>query len=513
MTRRLGVALLACGLAGSAAAQPYGAEPYGSNRAGGAAEPRATARQEPAQRLCEDDEPLVACFERRYRESLTELSEEAGIERTREQFSRLAGVATGSDVGNARSSITDLIPIASLTGLLSDFGTDEDSGAFSANLNLPMLTGPDRNFQLRATLDTSPALFSPVREALAEAVLEERVADLEDSLNGLGDFGFAVTYNHTSRRFGRAFGKNRALFETLFLGVLQRARAAGAGEESERLFELADTLSRVLSGSDEPLAEVAGELSEADRAVAERAVARAADAVAQQQVRIEQAYESAGLPGFYRLLNNQPQLTLTGVYHRRDALVGQDQLGMRIGLEMGLANLNGFRGEAADRCGLVGTPGAAAGADEAVLAACLDSFTDYAARHSTRLEDGDRFSFHLSYDHLLDYTLELPDDDVRLMVPASDMWVFGLAYGRYLSPGDADDDSRIDLEVDYEKPGDDIRNERMVVSFTWTLRIADLTVPLGFVWANREEFLADADRTFGAHFGVKFDLTGVLEGG
>jgi hypothetical protein len=502
LVARIGAVLLASGFAGSAVAEPH------------AEGPQAAAQQERgAEHLCRDDEPLVACFERIYDESLTALSEEAGIERSREQFDRLAAVATGTGVGNARSSLTDLIPIASLTGLLSDFGTDEDSGAFSANLNLPMLTGPDRNFQLRGTLDTSPALFPPVREALAEEVRAARSADLEESLNGLGDFGFEVTYNHASRRFGRAFGKNRALFEALFVGVLQRARAAGGDDESERLFELADTLSRALPNAEEPLVETAGELSAADRAAAERAVARAAGAVAQQQLLIEQAYAAAGLPDFYRLLNNQPQLTFTGTYHRRDALIGQDQLGFRIGLEMGLANLNGFREQAAGSCRGVDAAGGSGGADEATLAACLDGFTQYAARHSARLENGDRFSVHLSYDHLLDYTLDLPDDDVRVTVPASDTWVFGLAYGRYLSPGNADDDSRIDLAVDYESPGDDVRNERLVVSFTWTLRIADLSVPLGFVYANNDEYLDDVDTTFGAHFGVKFDLVGVLAGG
>lgn len=461
--------------------------------------------------LCRDNERLADCYQRLYDQEIDRLTEANRSEQSR----RLAEAATGTRVGGAGSVITDLIPLLTVTGLLSNVGEDDDTGVISANINLPVFSGLGRDFQLRGTVDTSPELFGPLREALREDGRNARVEELLQGLDDVDDFSLQATYNRTSQRFGRAFEQHRELFDTLFDGVLQQAGIERDAMSNALLFQLQERLLAALPESDAPLAARAGELSPEERVTVEQAIVAAIREDARQQLLLERAYRSNRLPDFYRLLNNQPQLTVTATYRGRDELVGQDELGLEVGYEVGFANLDRFEERAGEGCARVrrapdprgqDSPGRDS-RDPESLADCLDAFAGYVDDHAGTLENGDRLSLSVSYRRVGSYALDLPDDGVGLALPASDVWRVGLGYGRYLDPG-ATDDGRIDMTIDYENATGDTRNERFIASVTWTTKIGGLSVPLGIVYANRGELLGDVDAELGAHLGVKFDFGG-----
>lgn len=51
--------------------------------------------------------------------------------------------------------------------------------------------------------------------------------------------------------------------------------------------------------------------------------------------------------------------------------------------------------------------------------------------------------------------------------------------------------------------------DRLVITATMNLKVGEMDVPLGIVYANHGKYLGEVDKQFSAHLGLKFDLKGL----
>jgi hypothetical protein len=162
----------------------------------------------------------------------------------------------------------------------------DDAGSLTVDANVPLPASDRRQWRLRIVL-THPELSAQAREAVSRRFTGQ--GSFDANLKTLDDVVGSLTYAFSNRRFGRSIESHRSMFAVLTEAEGRRAESSNA-EAS--------------------------------------------------------AVNAALLRDFGTLLGNQPQLFVTGEYHRRRDLIGPREWSTRLTWETGSQNLNGFyRGE------------------------------------------------------------------------------------------------------------------------------------------------------------------------
>jgi hypothetical protein len=162
----------------------------------------------------------------------------------------------------------------------------DDAGSLTVDANVPLPASDRRQWRLRIVL-THPELSAQAREAVSRRFTGQ--SSFDANLKTLDDVVGSLTYAFSNQRFGRSIEPHRSMFAVL--------------------------------------TETEGRRAESSNVEAS-------------------AVNAALLRDFGTLLGNQPQLFVTGEYHRRRDLIGPREWSTRLTWETGSQNLNGFyRGE------------------------------------------------------------------------------------------------------------------------------------------------------------------------
>jgi hypothetical protein len=266
-----------------------------------------------------------------------------------------ANSGTPAVTGPIRSAVKDFL--STLTTQL-DGSTIKDSGtAFTLDYNLPgAILGARRQVNLQAVV-TDPALSAGAMAALHDDAAALSAA--KHSLHRGDDVSVRLSFNPVTQRLGRGVEQHRALLDAMLAGFTATSAPAIAAVPAERLdVSFAEIFP-------DPAARVSAMLDFENAAIA------AMPAVLQ---RLETDLGELG--------KNQPQLYVTGVVHRRAALVGPSEREFLLTWEISTDNVNSFRRAEGRGCEERGT--------------CLAAFTDYMTRR-TREHRAGRLSLQVGY--------------------------------------------------------------------------------------------------------------------
>jgi hypothetical protein len=417
----------------------------------------------------------------------------------------LENLETGLNGGAAPLATTtrNLLPLLAASGLISDSDGDSENGLFALDLNflIPSLAR-DNNAQLQAVLNTQPKMFEDLKTEFDTVTgSADRSDALQDDLSASDDYTISFAYNHTSKRFGRAFKEYQRRFSNLFEAAITVANNNRVANSSA-VFALADFIED--NGTDDsPI--------EADTKITTPRMLALVEAAAAQERDLETEVRGviAGnhLSRFAELVNNQPQLLFSAELHRRDELVGPGEKSFKITYEFGFASVNDFDSEKGNVCNVLDDVVTSIPLERAE--ACLGAFSSYVSAHEAQLKNADRFSFELSYSEVDEYEFDSIVDGVALARDGTHHLDLSAGYGRTLQTLGADRDSRLDFVLKYEDYSDDVdHQDRMVATLTFTTKVNGFSIPFSLVYANHEKFLPQSDEQLSAHIGFKYELEG-----
>lgn len=212
------------------------------------------------------------------------------------------------------------------------------------------------------------------------------------------------------------------------------------------------------------------------------------------------------------LIDNQPQLVLSGAIHDRDPLVGRDGWEVQVSYEHGFENFNTllrrFR-KARSREG--------ASTDEQALAGAFWETVQGLDREAVEAEN--RVTFSVRYAerdrYRLSETFGEGEDGIPVSIdlPKAEDWCAKLEWHRNatwqaMTVDGEDVFPRLHLSAEYVDVSDDPqRQDRMVATLTYELPIgSEMSVPLSVAYANRSEFLGEPDEELSAHLGFSYKL-------
>ena len=208
---------------------------------------------------------------------------------------------------------------------------------------------------------------------------------------------------------------------------------------------------------------------------------------------------SSQIPKLAKLIEQQPQWTLTLTANRRDRLVGPNSQSADLEYRRGRENLN--------------TVSAKCGTDPKCLIPALKDLRS------------DTFVFGVSVKQTDSYRLEeLPasilksDDEVTegfsgLISDRIRTYLAKMQYGRDLVSARINDKPlRLDMQVTWEQVTGATKasrpyDTRFVVGTTLSVPLGDtITIPVTLSYANHENFLEDQQKKLGVHFGLTYRL-------
>ncbi|HYN82318.1 MAG TPA: hypothetical protein VES88_12510 [Gemmatimonadaceae bacterium] len=344
-----------------------------------------------------------------------------------------------------------------------------------------------------------------VYEPLIANVPEKSRATVRDSLKkSLGDFDdvqFSGALNWESLRFGRSFrthqGEINALTTELFTPLdIATAQSANSliltlPRQPVRTTPQCDTQTHAATNI--PL----NCFSQADQQTFETKII----SLAQLDILFEQnAAKLSKLFGLDRLedlLNNQPQLNITGFTRRRSRTVGPNGLKASLKYEYSPVNLNKARAYCAQQ-----DPGRS----PTLHPQC---YNDYLSQPGvlTSLDRGTRIWFVVDVLRIDAYKFAFPPDSAPVSKPRNLVMEPAAGFGSFLPV--PDQTARIDAEIRYRYSDDEtVREKRWVGTVTLTQKINDQSDGiLTLKWANKAEFLGDVDHKVRLNLGYSYKVS------
>ena len=192
------------------------------------------------------------------------------------------------------------------------------------------------------------------------------------------------------------------------------------------------------------------------------------------------------------LVNNQPQLSLTGNVKLRDQLVGPNEQKATLRAEFSPVSVNSAR----DYClGVLG-------------AECLRK---YLAQDGVlaSLDRGDRVWLSADIARSSRYDFAMPADSARVTKARSLVVEPAIGAGSYL--GVADQRVRFDAELRYRfSDNETVRENRWVGTATFTQKVSDQSNGVFTLkWASKPEFLGDVDKKWRANIGYSYKVSDI----
>ncbi len=207
------------------------------------------------------------------------------------------------------------------------------------------------------------------------------------------------------------------------------------------------------------------------------------------------------------LIDNQPQLTASGSYHRPGRLGGPNVRAATVEFQSGRQNINTLRSACQKKAGA-----------EVTLVTCLrDQLTKLAADGLSTDKYVATFTYKkVSSYKLADLRLENPVAGfMGIDLPSSSEYNVKIQAGRQLGAEVMGKPARADLSFEgIRAEDDDVRTKnRWVGRMTLSIPVGEnMTVPVSLSYANKAEFLGDTNERFGAHFGLSYRLPNMFGG-
>ena len=317
----------------------------------------------------------------------------------------MAAVPTGSSAATSpvQTAVHDFQTAASAT---VDGSSAKDSNkALTLAYNLPSkLLGASQQTNLVVTL-TDPAL-SPAFLAASDPAT---IAQFKNALGHGDDVALSLALNPLSQHFGRSIDPNRALFESILFALV-----SGPVPTTAAIPE---------TSFDTPFVQILPD-----------AAARITAMIEFETASMVAMPAAAGrlTQDFVRLVSNQPQMFVTGLYHHRKPEVGPQESGYRVTWEISTDNINSFRRNGGRDCEAQGT--------------CLAAFNDYANRTAGTHSNG-RLAL------AIEYHTTLANDTGSASPPTTETGAreltFSAAYGREIASFISGKQGRFDFAVSY----------------------------------------------------------------
>lgn len=432
--------------------------------------------------VCGENEEFIECFNRIEAKALEAASDDDAVVKAvhEETANKLASEGSAAGDDNLRDTL------ASFFGAL-DLGTISREGqSITLNFNPDRLRFGPRNKVSLGVEMREPEVFSSLLEAVPEDQRASRKDALAEQLEDLDDVTISVGWNRESQHHGRSARPHKALFRAV----------AGFEATTQPFVDLLGETGVSLRGS-------MSALRAKDPALArrfQRALVSMACSIPDRLGADKFLLEECSL--LDDLLNNQPQLQISGSWRERADLVGRDELFGKISYEWGWANLNAYRRSLAGQ------------APNPV------SFADFLEENDLLAEDGGpgpmlkyglRLSGSLEVSRLQPY--HAPSEaQVTLDLDGSEKWTGAISVGSAIAfDAKGNPTSRWELVGSYERVDDDSTRPETRILGTLSV-IQELTdgtsVSLGVVYANKPELLKDQDldHEVSARVGIKYSL-------
>lgn len=352
---------------------------------------------------------------------------------------------------------------------------------------------------------------STIRKALEGAI----GAQLDD----LDDVTLSVRWGYEGEIAGRQLGRRFELYERVLQekldGPLEELMSRTGGLHSADLNETLTNCELRALGEQEgnwgelTRSELENQLGEDFDGCLEAARARELAIV-----RLDKDLEPLHILAF--LIDNQPQLVVTGLLHDRHELAGRDGWELSLSYEHGLCNLNHILGK-------TGCGDDEPGLDVEELA----QLTGIGGKPGTKAQAGHKFTLTAKYAKrnrlLVDQVFGTGDDaiSVKVDLPEAEEISGKLQYSRNATfhPVTVDGTQvfpKIHASAEYIDVSDDPqRRDRLVGQLTYEIPLtASATLPLSISYANHSKYLGEVDDEFSAHFGLSYSIkTKKKEGG
>jgi hypothetical protein len=366
----------------------------------------------------------------------------------------------------------------------------EGENAVTLDWNIPFAVNDKIKLQ---TIFTKPGISADLTEKLAAQSVP--VTSLTDSLTETDDISASATYAPQNRVFGRSLEAHDELLSALV--------DSATSDEGEELLRLAQANFGVdVRGNAVTVATLMKDLTPVARAQFERS------AIAEQ--RLAAAHQNV-VDSLATLLNNQPQIYGTVVYHARDKLAGASEASAKVTYEIGANSLNSFLRKNRDRCGSIADIRNTQKEGLRLSTTCVGTMAAFARQpgSDTKARASTRLAVAVEYKQIRANRFELTEPvTIAIDTPHSHSLVYSVTLGIPVATTLENREGRFDVALNYDNVSNDAtRKDRFVGSVTYTQKLTDtLTLPLSLVYANHANYLPDTHRKMGVHFGLNYKL-------
>src|SRR5258708_4912049 len=454
---------------------------------------------------CLPTETIRQCYHRFVPELPTdkqEATETAAMQKaTSDMHKSVANANTGITnlTSTLQSALKDFLSV--LSGAVDMSAQGNDAKPVTLDYNIPVnLLGEQTQVKFQAVL-AKPDLSADLLQRLGDNAAGKKA--LQDSLSYGDDVTVSATLNPATQGFGRSFIPHRKFFQNLLAVAFTSDPAA-----DEALQNLIDDF------GDAKLDTPITLLFPDDTVKQQRALATIETAM--RAAAPTAAFELSRHFAF--LLNNQPQLYGSAIYHSRTEIAGSNETSAKLTYELGAHNLNWFYAANADCTPTAGT--------RAATSRCVNKRTQYAEKSAAATSD--RFSLSVQYNRTDHIAVDLPQYTINYTVPSGHKFIYSVIYGRPMSVSQpTEKDGRVDFSLNSDatkttKAEDVVSlshrtplaaattvppHDRLVASITFTQKLSDtISVPVSLIYANHAQFLSTVDKKLNVHFGLVYKL-------
>jgi hypothetical protein len=410
------------------------------------------------------------------------------------------------EVTTANAGLTSLVSpngsavidfLSRLTGSMQMSSLSANGQTLTFDWNPPL--NATQPFKLQAVLN-DPKVSTSVTTALASNAAA--VTALNDEMTNTDDITVSGSYSMVNESYGRSIEPHRTLFQSLMTTVVSNTAAV-----DDAMFVALQNAGITMATFGTKFQNMSG-----DDAAKQRTLAAVEAASRGGKLTLDAASALTG--AFAKLLNNQPQVYVSAMYHDRTPVAGPNEWIAKATYEYGFKNLNTFRKSYAAQCDpLLMT-------DDLKKQSCVDLLEKYAGdtKAPDAGSDPGRVAFSVEYRGADANNVKIPQYSLDLATKAGHSLVGSLTYGRVMMAREDRKSGRIDVAMSYEDisnaaaipsiitPSADIK-DRWVGSITYTQKMSDnMSFPISLVYANHSSYLPGVDRKLNAHFGLQYKM-------
>ncbi|HYG64260.1 MAG TPA: hypothetical protein VEL74_16910 [Thermoanaerobaculia bacterium] len=409
------------------------------------------------------------------------------------------GTATASSFGDRVSNtLQNFLPL--FQGAINGLDTSDDERTVTLRLN-PIRGARFGELGLSASA-TEPSASEALLEELPSDIRPGQKEAIQKTLEDFTDLTYTATYNYARRlektRLGEDrrwyFGRNPRLYEEVFARFVGDTLTSFAPRSNAARRPFEDRLGPVaIQSLTRRELETRLGISDSERLVEilidERRTLAALNVAAGERAEL-----------FADLVANQPQASLSAAYHDRDPLVGRNETSANLSIEMPAApNINELL-----RSWRATGDWQKALDDLAKRTKEIEAGTKWSIVASWKEAEPYRVSYLPTTEGAADVTLDRPRSNeisIKAQYTRNATWQRLMVEGLETFPALHLAAELIDVSDDPDR-----EDRRIVGTLTYDVPVRKgVSFPISLVYANKPEFLGDADHQFSAHFGLSLN--------